>query len=33
MKIDGKISEVPPNDRASRSGYTIGATVKPHTYA
>jgi len=32
-KNDFKESEVLPNDRASRSGYTIRATIKPHTYA
>jgi len=30
---ESKLSEVLPNDRASRSGYTIRATIKPHTYA
>jgi hypothetical protein len=30
---DRRDSEVLPNDRASRSGYTIRATIKPHTYA
>jgi len=30
---DSRDSEVLPNDRASRSGYTIRATIKPHTYA
>jgi len=28
-----KVSKVHPKHRASRSGYTIWATVKPHTYA
>lgn len=33
IKNDGKVSEVHPKHRASRSGYTIWATVKPLTYA